>query len=89
MPDIPLKSQCFDLAFSPLSSTLYVGLLSGHVKALAYNHDGFAQESWSLRPSKYPCRGLAISEDGRRLYGVSKDRGLRFAIYLLCRERST
>lgn len=78
MPDIPLKSQCFDVAFSPSHDHVYVGLLTGHIKAFAYSDDGEAATNlFSLRPSKQSCRSLATLSDGARLAAASKDKSLR------------
>ncbi|KAG1725136.1 hypothetical protein EDD22DRAFT_932979, partial [Suillus occidentalis] len=62
MPDIPVGSQIFDLAFHPTHSTVYTGLLNGQVKAFRF----------VLRPSKRSCRCLDTSEDGSRLWATGK-----------------
>ncbi|KAG8906967.1 WD repeat-containing protein jip5 [Tulasnella sp. 403] len=76
MPDIALKSQCFDLAFSPTQDHLYAGLLTGEVTAFAYDDSGSCTELFSVRPTKRSCRGVAVDADGRRLFTVSKAKTL-------------
>lgn len=78
MPDIPVGSQIFDLAFSPTSSTVYTGLLSGEIKAFSYDEQGAYQSLFTLRPSKKSCRGLAMSDDGSRLWAVGKSKALQY-----------
>lgn len=77
MPDIPLKNQAFDLTFHPTQTSIYVGLLTGEIKAFSYkssatsadSNDGLTHTStFSLRPTKRSCRGLAMSIDGGKLY---------------------
>lgn len=72
MPDIPVGSQIFDLAFHPTHSTVYTGLLNGKVKAFRYDEQGQHEESFVLRPSKRSCRCLDTSEDGSRLWATGK-----------------
>ncbi|KAF9516040.1 hypothetical protein BS47DRAFT_1315693 [Hydnum rufescens UP504] len=79
MPDIPLKNQPFDLTFHPSQPIVYVGLLTGEVKAYSYSADlpetDFTHsELFSTRPTKRSCRGLATSVSGDRLYTVTKDK---------------
>lgn len=77
MPDIPLRSNPFDLTFSPINDQVYVGLLTGEIKGFSYDAEGAHSELFSIRPSKQSCRGVAIDEDGRRLFCVSKDKSIR------------
>lgn len=81
MAEIPLTNQAFDLAFHPSAPILYVGLLTGEVKAFSYSadkpEDEFAyDEKFSIRPTKRTARGLATNEAGDRLYSVTKDKSL-------------
>ncbi|KAF9467140.1 WD40-repeat-containing domain protein [Collybia nuda] len=76
MPEIAVGAQIFDLIFHPTHSTIYTGLLTGHVKAYAYNEQGNHKRTFSLRPSKRSCRSLTIDEDGSHLYAVGKSRAL-------------
>ncbi|KAF9445042.1 WD repeat-containing protein JIP5 [Macrolepiota fuliginosa MF-IS2] len=76
MPEIPVDAQVFDLVFHPTFSTVYAGLLTGYVKAFAYDQQGNHKSVFSLRPSKRSCRGLSINEDGSRLYAVGKSKAL-------------
>ena len=76
MTDIKTNAQIFDIVFHPSESTVYVGLLTGGVKAFRYDEQGQAEELFSARPSKRSCRGLAASEDGSRLYAVGKGKAL-------------
>ncbi|KAH9921798.1 WD40 repeat-like protein [Fomitopsis serialis] len=72
MPDINVGTQIFDLIFHPSSSTVYAGLLTGHVKAFGYDDDGEHDRKFTVRPSKRSCRALAINEDGGRLWAAGK-----------------
>ncbi|KAG0704181.1 WD40-repeat-containing domain protein [Suillus ampliporus] len=76
MPDIPVGSQIFDLAFHPTHSTVYTGLLNGKVKAFRYDEQGQHEESFVLRPSKRSCRCLDTSEDGSRLWATGKAKAI-------------
>ncbi|KDQ07552.1 hypothetical protein BOTBODRAFT_38752 [Botryobasidium botryosum FD-172 SS1] len=79
MPEIPVGNQAFDLTFHPTSSTVYVGLLTGEIKAFNYSDsesDWEYSKAFTLRPTKRSCRGLATSPTGDRLYSVSKDKAL-------------
>ncbi|KAJ7164999.1 WD40-repeat-containing domain protein [Mycena filopes] len=75
MPDIPVGAQIFDLVFHPKHSTVYAALLTGHVKAFAYDA-ATHQDSFSVRPSKRSCRALTINEDGSRLYAAGKAKSI-------------
>lgn len=76
MPDIPVGSQIFDLAFHPTHSTVYTGLLNGKVKAFRYDEQGQHEESFVLRPSKRSCRCLDTSEDGSHLWATGKAKAI-------------
>ncbi|KAF8169521.1 WD repeat-containing protein JIP5 [Pholiota molesta] len=76
MPEIPVGAQIFDVVFHPTFSTVYTGLLTGHVKAFAYDEQGNHQPTFSLRPSKSSCRGLSLDGDGSHLYAVGKGKAL-------------
>ncbi|KAJ3746592.1 WD40-repeat-containing domain protein [Lentinula detonsa] len=76
MSDVSVGSQIFDLVFHPSHATVYTGLLSGKVKAFAYNQNGRTKEVFSVKVSQKSCRGIAINEDGARLYTVGKGKGL-------------
>ncbi|KAF8153232.1 WD40-repeat-containing domain protein [Crassisporium funariophilum] len=76
MPEIPVGAQIFDVVFHPTFATVYTGLLTGHVKAFAYNEQGSHKPSFSIRPSKSSCRGLSLNQDGSQLYAVGKGKSL-------------
>ncbi|KIK68353.1 hypothetical protein GYMLUDRAFT_35751 [Collybiopsis luxurians FD-317 M1] len=76
MPDVSVGSQIFDLAFHPSHSTVYTALLSGKVKAFAYDQEGRNKQVFSVKISQKSCRGIAINEDGSRIYTVGKGKGL-------------
>ncbi|KAF9476091.1 WD40 repeat-like protein [Pholiota conissans] len=76
MPEIPVGAQIFDVVFHPTFSTVYTGLLTGHVKAFAYDEQGNHQPTFSVRPSKSSCRGLSLDGDGSHLYAVGKGKAL-------------
>jgi len=76
MPDIPVGSQIFDLAFHPTHSTVYTGLLNGKVKAFRYDEQGQHEETFALRPSKRSCRCLDTSEDGSHLWAAGKAKAI-------------
>lgn len=76
MPDLALNSQLFDIHFHSSQDTLYLALLSGHVNAFAYAQSGECAQTWSLRPSKKSCRGLALDPKSGTLYSVSKDKSI-------------
>lgn len=80
MPAIHVGSQIFDVVFHPTLSIAYIGLLDGHIKAFAYNEQGYHKALFSLRPVKKSCRGLSPDEDGSHLYAVGKGRALRFGV---------
>ncbi|KAK7467459.1 hypothetical protein VKT23_004512 [Stygiomarasmius scandens] len=76
MPDISVGSQVFDIVFHPSHSTVYTALLSGKVKAFAYDREGRHKQVLSLKISQKSCRGITINEDGSKLYVVGKGKGL-------------
>ncbi|KAF5355394.1 hypothetical protein D9757_012546 [Collybiopsis confluens] len=76
MSDISAGSQIFDLIFHPSHSTVYTALLSGKVKAFAYDQEGRNKQVLSIRVSHKSCRGLTINEDGTRIYAVGKGKCL-------------
>ncbi|GLB39835.1 putative WD40 repeats [Lyophyllum shimeji] len=76
MPDIPAGAQVFDLVFHPTHSTVYAGLLTGHIRAFAYDEQGQHKRTFSVRPSKRSCRALTIDADGSHLYAVGKSKAL-------------
>ncbi|RDB23698.1 WD repeat-containing protein JIP5 [Hypsizygus marmoreus] len=76
MPEISAGAQIFDLIFHPTHSTVYTGLLTGHIKAFSYDDQGQYKRLFSLRPSKRSCRALTIDEDGSHLYAVGKSKAL-------------
>lgn len=71
-----MGSQIFDLAFHPTNTTVYTGLLDGHIKAFRYDEQGQYQQTFSLRPSKRSCRCVAANEDGTRLHGAGKAKSI-------------
>jgi hypothetical protein len=77
MPEISVGAQIFDLVFHPTHSTVYTGLLTGHVRAFAYDDQGYHKRIFSLRPSKRSCRSLTIDQDGSYLYAVGKSKALK------------
>lgn len=77
MPDIQVGAQIFDIAFHPSVPLVFVGLLTGDIKSFRYDEQGCHEEKFSIRPSKRSCRGLAMSEDGSRLYAVGKGKALQ------------
>lgn len=76
MPDVPVGAQIFDLAFHPTESLACVGLLTGEVKAFTYDDQGNYENRFMLKPNKRSCRGLAMNEDGSRLWAVGKGKML-------------
>ena len=78
MPDNKTDAQIFDIAFHPSESIVYVGLLTGGVKAFRYDEQGEEQpeEAFSVRPSKRSCRGLAVNEDGSEVYAAGKGKAI-------------
>ena len=76
MPDISSGSQIFDICFHPNEPLLFVGLLTGGVRAFAYDEQGQAEEKFHARPSKRSCRGLATSADGKSVYAVGKAKAM-------------
>ncbi|KAF5384376.1 hypothetical protein D9615_003324 [Tricholomella constricta] len=76
MPEISAGAQVFDLIFHPSHSTVYTGLLTGHIKAFAYDEQGHNKLTFSVRPSKRSCRALTIDADGSHLYAVGKAKAL-------------
>ncbi|KAL5520628.1 JIP5 [Sanghuangporus sanghuang] len=76
MPDISTGAQVFDISFHPTASLVYVGLLTGGIKAFSYDEQGQAEEKFSIRPSKRSCRGLATNEDGSHLFAVGKGKAM-------------
>lgn len=77
MPDIVVGAQIFDVCFHPTESVVFLGLLTGGVKAFRYDEQGNADIVFSVRPSKRSCRGLESSEDGSRLYAVGKGKAMQ------------
>jgi len=76
MPEIPVGAQIFDVLFHPTSAIAYTALLTGHVKAFAYDQQGDSHNLFSVRPSKRSCRGLSLNKDGSKLYAVGKSKAL-------------
>lgn len=84
MPDIPVGSQIFDLCFAPAQPLVYTALLSGEVKAFAYDEQGQHEHKFTIRTSKKSCRGLSLNKDGNKLYAVNKAKSL---VYVgICRS---
>lgn len=77
MPEIPVGAQIFDVVFHPTFSTVYTGLLTGHVKAFNYDEQGSHELAFSVRPQKSSCRGLSLDGDGSHLYAVGKGKALQ------------
>ena len=77
MPDINTGAQVFDISFHPTESLVFVGLLTGGIKAFRYDEQGQAEENFSIRPSKRSCRGIAINEDGSRIFAVGKGKAMQ------------
>jgi len=75
--DIQLKNQPLDLTFAPQNNVVYTGLMTGEVKAFSFEDDGQHSETFSIRPTKRSCRGLALDSGGTRLFTVSKDKTLQ------------
>lgn len=80
MPDIPVGSQIFDLAFHPTNATVYTGLLDGHIKSFRYDEQGQHEQAFSVKPSKRSCRSLVTNEDGSRLYAAGKAKSILYAL---------
>lgn len=78
MPDIPLGSQIFDLAFHPSNTTVYTGLLNGSVKAFHYDEQGQYHQTFSLKPSKRSCRALTTDQDGAHLFAAGKAKSILY-----------
>ncbi|THH08792.1 hypothetical protein EW145_g2466 [Phellinidium pouzarii] len=76
MPEIQTGAQIFDIAFHPSESTVFVGLLTGGVKAYRYDEQGQSEEMFSVMPSKRSCRSLATTEDGSELFAVGKGKAM-------------
>ena len=98
MPDIPVGSQVFDLAFHPDRPLVLAGLLTGSIKAFSYDEQGNYEEKFSVRPSKRSCRTLAVSEDGAQVWAGGKAkaiqyvnplRGVEVSLFTLYTSRST
>lgn len=89
MPEISVGAQIFDLVFHPSHSTVYTGLLTGHVKAYSYDDAGNHKRAFSVRPSKRSCRGLAINQDGTNLYAVGKSKALKCVYRKTCLSKRT
>ncbi|KAF8884235.1 WD40-repeat-containing domain protein [Gymnopilus junonius] len=68
MPEIPVGAQIFDVVFHPTFSTVYVGLLTGHVKAYAYDEQGGHKPAFSVRTFQVILSGF--------LYAVGKGKAL-------------
>lgn len=77
MPTIPVGAQVFDLVFHPTETTVFLGLLTGEIKAYKYDEQGSASETFSLQPSKKSCRGLALTDGGSKLHAVGKAKALQ------------
>ena len=76
MAEIESGAQIFDIHFHPTESLVFLGLLTGVVKAFSYDEQGNSEEKFTLRPSKRSCRGLVSNEDGSRLYAVGKGKNM-------------
>ena len=76
MPESETGAQIFDINFHPTESLVFLGLLTGTIKAFSYDEQGQSQEKFTLRPSKRSCRGLVSSEDGSKLYAVGKGKAM-------------
>ena len=64
--------------WSAYTHTFHAGLLTGEIKAFAYDSgDGTCKSSFELRPTKRSCRGLAVDGTGDRLWSVSKDKSIQ------------
>ncbi|KLT39420.1 WD40 repeat-like protein [Cutaneotrichosporon oleaginosum] len=68
MPEIKLRNQPFDVAFSPRASVLCAALLTGEIKAWTYDDAGATTTAWSARPTKRTARALHFSPDGNDIW---------------------
>lgn len=69
MPEIKLRNQPFDVAFSPTDNVLCAALLTGEIKAWRYDDEnGDASKAWSVRPTKRTARAIDFSGDGKELW---------------------
>ncbi|BEI85883.1 hypothetical protein CcaverHIS002_0601700 [Cutaneotrichosporon cavernicola] len=69
MPEIKLRNQPFDVAFSPSANALCAALLTGEIKAWNYDDStGKTSKAWSVRPTKRTARALHFSGDGTELW---------------------
>lgn len=76
MHGIPVGAQIFDIAFHTSSPVVFVGLLTGEIKAFRYDEEGKSDEVFTARPSKRSCRGISTSEDGSKLFTVGKGKAM-------------
>ncbi|KAI0089077.1 WD40 repeat-like protein [Irpex rosettiformis] len=79
MPDIPVSSQIFDIAFDQTRQIVHGALLSGSIQSFSYGDEDAHfkyEKKLNMRLSKKSCRSLDVSEDGERLWVVGKSKSL-------------
>ncbi|XP_070710384.1 WD repeat-containing protein 55 [Pempheris klunzingeri] len=82
--DIRLEAIANTVALHPSRDILVCGDVDGDVYAFSYScTEGENRELWSSGHHVKSCRQLRFSEDGRKLYSVSRDK----AVHLLDAER--
>lgn len=82
--DLVLEAAANSVALHPSRDVLVLGDVDGDVYAFSYScTEGQNQELWSSGHHLKSCRQVRFSEDGLRLYSVSRDK----AVHLLDVER--
>jgi WD repeat-containing protein 55 len=76
MPDIPVGAQIFDLVFHPTLSIVYTASITGEIKSFTYDEEGQHCPGFTQRPSKRSCRGVALNDEGTKLWAIGKNKAL-------------
>uniref|UniRef100_A0A6I8MYQ9 WD repeat-containing protein 55 n=1 Tax=Ornithorhynchus anatinus TaxID=9258 RepID=A0A6I8MYQ9_ORNAN len=75
--DVVLEAPASGLAFHPARDLLAAGDVDGDVFVYSYSClEGGNKELWSSGHHLKSCRALAFSEDGQKLFTVSKDKAI-------------
>lgn len=83
MPDLLLGHHILDLEFHPKNDHIYAGLVTGEIKAFAYDSTGSCEPTFAVRPTKSSCRTLATDQAGDLLWSGSKDKTIQCVLLRL------
>ncbi|KAI8329773.1 WD40-repeat-containing domain protein [Choanephora cucurbitarum] len=73
---IALDSNVFHLDVHPSQNLVVTGMINGRMQCYRYGLEG-NEQVWNSKTFKKSCRGVAFSQDGSSIYGISRDKSIR------------